>query len=128
MANTLIRQGIDRETWTAERCFIRERLNDPSVSDVSLAETRVEPGVTTELHRLTVNEWYIMSSGIGLMEVGGEEPFRVGPGDVVVIPADTSQRISNTGDEDLLFQCICMPRFTPESYESLEQDNYGDNQ
>jgi len=119
MANTLIRQDIDQETWTSERCFIRERLNDPSVSDVSLAETRVEPGVTTELHRLTVNEWYIMSSGIGLMEVGDEEPFRVGPGDVVVIPADTSQRISNTGDEDLLFQCICMPRFTPESYESL---------
>lgn len=128
MANTLIRQDINKETWTSERCFIRERLNDPSVSDVSLAETRVEPGVTTELHRLTVNEWYIMSSGIGLMEVGDEEPFRVGPGDVVVIPADTSQRISNTGDEDLLFQCICMPRFTPESYESLEQENYGDNQ
>ncbi len=128
MENTLIRQDIDQETWTSERCFIRERLNDPSVSDVSLAETRVEPGVTTELHRLTVNEWYIMSSGIGLMEVGDEEPFRVEPGDVVVIPADTSQRISNTGDEDLLFQCICMPRFTPESYESLEQDNYGDNQ
>ena len=120
MANSFIRSGAGEELWTSERCFIREQLNDPAVSDVSLARTRVEPGMTTELHQLAVKEWYVISHGVGLMEVGGEPPFEIGPGDVVVIPENTSQRISNTGDEDLVFQCVCVPRFTPECYESLE--------
>ena len=120
MANSIIHSGANEEIWTSERIYIREQLNDPSVSGVSLAITRVEPGVTTELHRLAVNEWYVISSGTGLMEVGSETPFNIGPGDVVIIPADTPQRVSNTGREDLIFQCICVPRFTPECYESLE--------
>jgi mannose-6-phosphate isomerase-like protein (cupin superfamily) len=120
MANSLIQANSDEELWTSERCFIREQLNDPNVSDVSLARTRVEPGMTTELHRLTVKEWYVISHGVGLMEVGGESPFKIGSGDVVVIPENTSQRVSNTGNEDLVFLCICIPRFTPECYESLE--------
>ena len=52
MANSLIRSGPGEELWKSERCFIRELLNDPDVSDVSLARTRVEPGMTTELHQL----------------------------------------------------------------------------
>jgi hypothetical protein len=30
------------------------------------------------------------------------------------------QRISNLGDDDLLFLAICTPRFEPGCYESLE--------
>lgn len=120
MTKTLIRSEQNEEVWTSERCFIREQLNDPLVSDVSLAQTRVEPAETTQLHRLSVNEWYVISVGEGLMEVGDEYPFKIGAGDVVQIPAGVSQRVTNTGNEDLLFQCICMPRFTPDCYESLE--------
>ena len=120
MANTLIRHGKNDEVLTTERCFIRERLNDRSVPDVSVAETRVEPGVTTQLHRLSVSEWYLISSGEGLMEVGDEAPFAVSSGDVVVIPANTSQRIANTGNSSLVFDCVCLPRFTVECYEALE--------
>ena len=120
MANSLIQSRADEELWTSERCFIREQLNDPAVAEVSLARTRVEPGMTTELHRLAVKEWYVISHGVGLMEVGDQSPFEIGPGDVVVIPENTSQRVSNAGNEDLVFQCICIPRFTPECYESLE--------
>jgi mannose-6-phosphate isomerase-like protein (cupin superfamily) len=76
--------------------------------------------MTTELHQLAVKEWYVISCGVGMMEVGSEPPFEIGPSDVVFIPENTSQRVSNTGDEDLVFQCICVPRFTPECYESLE--------
>lgn len=45
----------------------------------------------------------------------------VGPGDTIEIPAGVSQRISNTGDIDLEFQCVCVPRFTPDCYKSLEE-------
>ncbi len=120
MANPPLLRGEIDAVLTAERCFIRERLNDRSVADVSVAETRVEPGITTQLHRLTVREWYLISSGEGLMEVGDEAPFAVSAGDVVVIPANAPQRITNTGRDSLVFDCVCLPRFTVECYESLE--------
>lgn len=47
-------------------------------------------------------------------------PADVRPGDVVLIPRDTPQRISNTGDHDLVFLCLCTPPFTPDCYEGLE--------
>lgn len=108
------------EILTGERCYIRELMNDPRIPETSLAECRVAPGVTTELHRLSVAEWYVIREGRGTMEVGGGEPFAVGPGDVVVIPHHSSQRIANHGPGDLRFLCLCLPAFRPECYESLE--------
>lgn len=108
------------ETWTGERCYIRELMNHPDIPEVSVAIARVEPGVTTQLHRLSVREWYVITNGEGLMEVAGEAPFAVAPGDVVAVPAEASQRITNTGVEDLLIHCVCTPRFVPACYESLE--------
>lgn len=109
-----------QEFHTRERVYVTELLNDPAAPDVSLARCRVQPGVTTELHRLDVAEWYVLEEGEGLMEVGGGEPFAVGPGDVVAIPAGTSQRITNTGEGDLVLQCVCLPRFTEDAYTPLE--------
>ena len=43
----------------------------------------------------------------------------VAPNDVVIIPAGVPQSIANMGKEDLVFLCVCSPRFTPECYESL---------
>lgn len=106
---------------TRERCFVRELVNRPSVAAASVAECRVEPGVRTELHRLSVAEWYLVQRGSGLMEVAGEAPFPVAAGDVVAVPAGASQRIRNTGDDDLVFACLCVPRFTPDCYEPLEK-------
>ena len=45
---------------------------------------------------------------------------RISPGDVVVIPAGIAQQVTNNGRSDLIFYCICTPRFTPDCYESLE--------
>ena len=112
--------AAQNEFWTPERCFIREIVNSPYIQDFSLAQTRVEPGVTTELHKLGVKEWYIILSGQGQMEVDGNPAYAVAPGDIVAIPAESSQRIHNDGDDDLMFQCVCLPRFTPECYVSLE--------
>jgi mannose-6-phosphate isomerase-like protein (cupin superfamily) len=109
-----------KEVWTAERCYIAELLNSASQPEVSLARTRVEPGVTTQLHQLSVAEWYVIESGQGLMRVGDEAPYPVGPGDTVSIPKHTPQQITNSGHEDLLFLCVCAPKFSQECYTSLE--------
>jgi mannose-6-phosphate isomerase-like protein (cupin superfamily) len=108
------------EFETAERCSILEVSNDPNDPEVSIARARVKPGITTEWHRLkdTV-ERYVILSGEGRVEVGTLKPTHVSSGDIVRIPADTRQRISNTGDTDLIFYAICTPRFTPECYEAL---------
>ena len=108
------------ETWTRERCFISELLNDARQPEVSIAHTRVEPGVTTELHALSVSEWYIIKTGQGLMRIANSAPFPVAPGDTVTIPKHTSQQITNTGRDDLCFLCVCTPRFSQECYTSME--------
>jgi mannose-6-phosphate isomerase-like protein (cupin superfamily) len=108
------------EFWTDERCYIAEFVNDPAWPEFSLARCRVEPGVTTQRHALSVHEVYLIREGTGMMYVGGDPPFEVGPGDSVTIPKHVAQRITNTGDGDLVFDCLCSPRFKPDSYTSLE--------
>ena len=122
MNESLVSAKNEVEFPTRERVFITERLNDPTIPGLSLADARVKPGVTTELHRLSVDEWYVLKHGTGMMEVGGGEAFAVGPGDTVIIPAGVSQRITNTGDCDLVMQCVCVPRFTPDCYEALDEN------
>jgi mannose-6-phosphate isomerase-like protein (cupin superfamily) len=39
---------------------------------------------------------------------------------VVHIPAGVPQQIRNTGDDDLVFLCICTPQFQMDSYRDLE--------
>jgi mannose-6-phosphate isomerase-like protein (cupin superfamily) len=107
------------ETWTEERCFIVERWNHGTDPDVSLARARVPAGVTTARHALSVDERYVVETGRGRVEVGGMEAD-VGPGDVVLIPRGTLQRIRNLGAEDLVFLCICTPRFEPGGYQDHE--------
>lgn len=108
------------EVYTRERCYIAELVNDDAWPEVSLARCRVEPGVTTELHALTVLEVYVIERGTGSMRVGDEAPFSVGPGDTVTIPKQSAQSITNTGADDLVFTCVCTPRFLQDCYTSLE--------
>jgi len=122
MNDPVIKAGHDEEVWIRERCYIRELINHKTIPDFSLAQTRVKAGVVTELHKLQVKEWYVIMEGKGLVEVDGGSKTEIGPGDTVEIPAGISQRITNTGETDLLFQCVCLPRFTPDCYESLEND------
>ncbi|MEO1202064.1 MAG: cupin domain-containing protein [Pseudomonadota bacterium] len=108
-----------REFFTRERCWITEILNDPSQPQVSVARARVEPGVTTELHALGVLEWYVIEAGAGRVFVGEQAPRDVRPGDTIRIPAGAAQKICNTGDSDLLFLCVCVPRFSAMCYTAL---------
>lgn len=108
------------EIWTDERCFIRELVNDPAQPAASLARCRVTSGTLTQKHALSVDEWYVIVAGSGTMYVGDAPPCAVAAGDVVAIPAHTSQQVLNSGDADLVFECLCIPRFTPDCYRSLE--------
>jgi mannose-6-phosphate isomerase-like protein (cupin superfamily) len=107
----------EREYFFAEGCYILELLNDTADPAASIARARVPPGVTTRWHRLrdTV-ERYVIVSGTGKVSVGDAAPADVGPGDVVLIPAMTRQRICNTGADDLVFLAVCTPRFQSGNY------------
>jgi hypothetical protein len=48
--------------------------------------------------------------GKGGVEVGSLPLQEVNPGDVVLIPPGCRQRITNTGQEDLIFLCFYDPR------------------
>ncbi len=112
------------EFETVERCAILELANDARDPALSIARARVAPGVTTAWHKLEgVAERYVIVSGRGRVEVGSLPATEVESGDVVRIPAGVRQRITNVGDDDLIFFALCTPRFTPECYIDLENRN-----
>lgn len=116
------RQHSHREVLTSEGCYIIETWNVDRDADVSIARARVAPGVTTAWHALEgIVERYLVISGAGEVDVEGLEPCElVGPGDVVVIPANARQRIRNSGTVDLVFYCICNPRFSASAYRQFD--------
>jgi len=112
------------EHWFQEGCHILEVANHADDPYVSIARARVEPGVTTQWHSLhRTMERYLIIQGQGCAEIGALPPTQVTVGDVVCIPADTRQRICNTGQDDLVFYAICSPPFTPACYCKLEEED-----
>jgi mannose-6-phosphate isomerase-like protein (cupin superfamily) len=110
------------EFATAERSCIIEISNSADDPEVSIARARVAPGTTTRWHRVRgTAERYLILEGRGRVEIGTLDPHDVGPGDVVLIPPSCRQRISNTGEEDLIVLAICTPRFVTEAYENLDE-------
>ncbi len=113
------RDGIEKSFWIPEGLFITPMANDSEDSACSVDEASVPPGVTTALHKLAVDERYLVTDGTGIVELDGQERH-VQPYDVVLWPAGTPQRITNCGNELLRFWCICSPRFLPEDYAHIE--------
>ena len=110
----------DSEFFLEEGCYIVELHNSAEDAGCSVARARVEPGETTELHCLQdIVERYVIVSGSGEVEIGQQAPVRVTAMDTVIIPAAVPQRIRNTGDTDLVFLCICTPRFDLEKYRQV---------
>lgn len=121
MPTILWKQDASKEFSTPERCHIIETFNSAADESLSIARARVEPGITTVWHRVegTV-ERYIIADGRGRVEIGDFPASDVGTGDVVIIPAGVRQRITNIGDRDLIFYCVCTPRFQSRNYRTLE--------
>lgn len=114
-----------------EGCHVTELSNSADDPDVSVALARVEPGVTTAWHSLAgMAERYVIIRGRGRVEIGDLAPVEVGSFDVVLIPPLCRQRITNSGEEDLLFLAICSPRFRESAYRDAgipaSPDRHGD--
>ncbi len=121
MKSGIHKYDVNREYFFAEGCFITELSNTSNDPEVSIARARVEPGKTTKWHYLQgVTERYVILEGVGRVEVADNEPQVVNVGDVVIIPPQAHQRISNIGDGDLIFLAICSPRFNEAVYFSVE--------
>lgn len=105
---------------TEERCDINELLNHSSSPDCSIAQAIVAPGEITQLHAVSETiERYIILKGEGQVMVDHSEPEHVSYLDVVTIPAGTAQQIHNSGKSELIFLCICTPRFEQKNYQKL---------
>jgi len=117
----------ESEFYTPERCYIVELHNCEEDESCSIARARVSPGVRTQLHALRgIDERYLILEGEGSVEIGGGPHVPVTMFDTVAIPAGVSQRITNTGKSDLIFLCVCTPRFRPEAYIDLSRDQEDD--
>ena len=118
MKKAVHKYNPESEFYIDEGCYITELSNTPDDAGLSITRARVEPGSTTRWHRLSATaERYIILEGTGLVEVGESLQEHVGEGDVVLIPAMSKQRITNTGMNDLVFLAICTPRFEHGDYE-----------
>ena len=110
-----------KEFYTPEGCYINELSNTDADPDASIARARVPAGTMTRWHRLAgIAERYVVLSGSGTVEVADLPAQRVGPGDVVLIPPGSRQRIASENTGDLVFLAICTPRFRPEAYEDID--------
>jgi mannose-6-phosphate isomerase-like protein (cupin superfamily) len=126
MKPKIVKANSLKEYLTPERCLIFENWGLVSAGDkaVSIARARVEPEVTTKAHHLDgVQEIYLIVKGQGKVCIEGLKPTYVAEGDTVIIPAGTSQKITNVGKTDLIFYCICTPAFTQDSYVNEEAKN-----
>jgi mannose-6-phosphate isomerase-like protein (cupin superfamily) len=122
MDTVILKFNEKAEYYTDELCYINELSNTPNDPGVSIARARVSTGVTTRWHRLHgITERYVVIEGQGLVEVGELTPQRIKSGDVVLIPPEYRQRITNIGTGDLIFLAICCPRFEQTAYEDIEE-------
>jgi mannose-6-phosphate isomerase-like protein (cupin superfamily) len=101
---------------TKDRSEIRSILDrtNSSVRNQSLAEATVLPGTETGEHvHAKTEEIYYVLRGHGIMTVGDEQR-EVVPGDGILIPPGARHKISNTGEEPLVFLCCCAPPYSHE--------------
>ncbi len=79
------------------------------VKKQSLAEASIPAGGSTQRHyHKASEEFYYISSGVGLMEIEGET-CEVVTGDVILIPPGAWHEIKAT--TDLVFLCCCAPPY-----------------
>ena len=74
-----------------------------------LSSTKLRVGQQTRGHRHPgQEEIYFFVAGWGRMIVGDEndEPFTVHNGDIVLIPDGAFHKVINTGELDLIFNCV----------------------
>ena len=91
--------ALDRARFTS--------LATPSVgaSEVSVWRVEVAPGPLGVTHQLTRGEVFVVLSGRAAVRIG-DAASEAGPGDTIVVPADTDFALGATGDEPLAALCV----------------------
>lgn len=97
---------------SADGCKITETFGLPTegINDASVAFAIVSPKSSTDPHKHDFLEWYIITKGKAVMNIG-DESSRVGVGDNIFIPKGQWHSISNVEEEELEFYCFCVPAF-----------------
>lgn len=117
---TVCRPMIEDEFLSSEGVHILESWNVSEDPQLSIARARLGPGQASQPHRLRhTAERYVIVSGTGELQIGSLPPTLAHAGDVVYIPPGVRQSIVNTGAVDLVFYCLCSPRFDAADYEAL---------
>jgi mannose-6-phosphate isomerase-like protein (cupin superfamily) len=90
---------------------------EPFGSGVSFFHVNNQPGEGPDLHRHPYPETWILRSGKARFTADGEE-LEAGPGDIMVVGANTPHKFKNAGDERLEIICIhASPRIIQENLE-----------
>jgi mannose-6-phosphate isomerase-like protein (cupin superfamily) len=74
-------------------------------SEISSFLVNNEPGAGPDLHRHPYSETWFVRSGRGTFTADGVE-VEAGPGDIVVVGAETPHKFKNTGTER--FEVVCI--------------------
>ncbi len=85
----------------------------------SIAHAKVKPGETTFAHKLKSSEVYFILQGEGIMRIDDEKE-QVFTGYAIYISPNSTQQITNTGQDELIFLCIVDPPWKAEDEEVLE--------
>ena len=81
---------------------------------ISLILDRSEPGHGPRLHRHPYDETWVVEEGSLTFQLG-EERLQVGPGDIVIAPANAPHKFTNDGPGRSSMVCIhASPTFTTE--------------
>lgn len=98
---------------TKDTSEIRELMayRNSGCERTSLAEATLHPGHHTEAHyHPETEEIYTILRGTGRIVVDGEAAA-LGPGDTVLLPPGAVHQTWNTGEEPLVFLCVCAPPY-----------------
>jgi mannose-6-phosphate isomerase-like protein (cupin superfamily) len=90
---------------------------EPYGSGVSFFLVDNAPGAGPDLHRHPYAETWIVRRGRVRLTADGED-FEAGPGDIIVVGADTPHKFKNVGTDRLDIVCIhASPRMIQENLE-----------
>jgi mannose-6-phosphate isomerase-like protein (cupin superfamily) len=120
----VLSEDVSKEFFVGEGVSILERANSSADPGVGFDRARAPAGMTTALHRLKIDERYLITRGSGAMEFDGVKR-EVKAGDVVLIPRGTAQRIT-AGEGGVDFYCVTTPRFLTEDYDQHLADAFVD--
>jgi quercetin dioxygenase-like cupin family protein len=96
--------SADVETVEIEpNVFVRIMVDSSKGSHgIALVRGRMAPGGHLPPHTHDVEEALTVLEGTALSQIGDEQ-FDLRPGDAVLLPAEVTHELTNTGDEDLVF-------------------------